>query len=310
MTCFHPLTGYRARSVNPNGKRNVVFNPALGYRDMPILLPCGQCTGCRIERSRQWAIRCFHEASLHEDNTFATLTYNNENLPNDPDLNQPYTGTLVPRDFQLFMKRLRKEYGAGIRFYACGEYGELNQRPHYHTCLFNFDPGDLTLFKIRDGIRYYTSDNLDQIWKMGFTLSGAVTFQSAAYVARYIMKKINGPMSTQHYEMVDQETGQITNKIPEYTTMSRMPGIGKHWYDKFKTDVFPSDEIIINGKKVRPPRYYDQRYEITDLDNYTRIKRKRIHNAKLHAHDQTSARLKVRETVQNARLKLLPRNLD
>ncbi len=309
MACFHPLTGYRARSVNPNGKRNVVFNPQMGYRDMPVVLACGQCCGCRLERSRQWAVRCFHEASLFKDNSFLTLTYNDDNLPNDPNKNQPITGTLVLRDFQLFMKRLRKEFGAGIRYYACGEYGDKTNRPHYHVCIFNFSPDDQRLHKIQNGNRLHTSETMDRIWSMGFTLTGAVTFQSAAYVARYIMKKINGPMSTSHYEQVDPETGQITIRKPEFTTMSRMRGIGKTWYDTYTSEIFPEDKIVVNGKKVRPPRYYDQQYEITNPDDYNRVKRERIRDAKMHADDQTPTRLRIREEVQLSSLKRLPRKL-
>ncbi len=304
------MTGYRSRSINVSGKRNVVFNPTAGYRDLPVVVPCGQCVGCRLERSRQWAIRCFHEASLFEENSFVTLTYNDTNLPNDPDKYHPCTGTLVLRDFQLFMKRLRKKFGPGIRFYACGEYGEKFGRPHYHVCLFNFEPPDLRLYKERDNTKTYTSQIMDETWDMGFTLTGSVTFQSAAYVARYILKKINGPVATQHYEMVDPETGQITRRLPEFTTMSRRPGIGKLWYDKFKTDVYDYDFVVLNGKKMRLPRFYDKQYEITDPDDYNRIKRSRIHNAKLHADDQTKSRLQVRETVQLSRLEILPRNLD
>ncbi len=296
------MTGYRARSLNVSGKRNVVFNPAHGYVDLPVIIPCGQCVGCRLERSRQWAIRCFHEASLYEDNSFVTLTYNDDNLP------EPVT--LVLRDFQLFMKKLRKKFGAGIRYYACGEYGEKFGRPHYHVCLFNFEPPDLRIFKVRDDVRLYSSDILDEIWGMGFTLTGSVTFQSAAYVARYILKKINGPDATQHYETVDLETGEIFQQKPEFTTMSRRPGIGRKWYEKYKSDIYDHDFVVLKGKKMRPPRYYDLQFEITDPNDYNRIKRDRLNNAKLHVRDQTPARLKVRETVQQARLGLLPRNVE
>ena len=139
-------------------------------------IPCGQCIGCRIERSRQWAIRCYHEASLHAENSFVTLTYNDTNLPAN--------NCVSVRELQLFMKRLRKRFGAGIRFYGCGEYGDLTGRPHYHICLFNFSPPDLTLYKITNDQRLYSSKSLDTIWGKGYTLTGDVTFQSAAYVAR------------------------------------------------------------------------------------------------------------------------------
>ncbi len=301
MVCYHPLKAYRSKTLTKNGKRGMVFQPNEGYVDRPVTLPCGQCSGCRLERSRQWAIRCHHEASLHQQNSFVTLTYD--------DLHLPTGGTLVVRDLQLFMKRLRKKYGEGIRFYACGEYGDTTGRPHYHACLFNFQPPDLKHFSTRQNIRTYTSEILDDLWGNGFTLTGDVTFQSAAYVARYIMKKINGPDATQHYENVDPETGEITSRKPEFTTMSRRPGIGKEWLNKYVDDVYNHDYVVINGKKVRAPRYYDQQYEISDPENLARLKIRRLRAAKSHAQDQTPARLKVREYIADNRLSRLPRTL-
>ena len=104
MACYYPLKGYRARAVNPKtGKRSIVFDSSLGFMDMPVEFACGQCIGCRIERSRQWAIRCVHEAQLYEANCFITLTYAPEHLPKN--------GSLVLEHFQKFMKRLRKRVG-------------------------------------------------------------------------------------------------------------------------------------------------------------------------------------------------------
>ncbi len=300
MACFHPLKGYRGR-INSNGKRPIVFNPSQGYVDLPVLVPCGQCIGCRLESSRQWAIRCLHEASLHERNSFVTLTYNDDNLPEDR--------SLSIRHLQLFMKRLRKQYGAGIRFYACGEYGEKLGRPHYHLCLFNFEPPDKKLHKQINGKNLYTSKSLDQIWGKGFTLTGDVTFQSAAYVARYIMKKINGSEATLHYETVDSETGEIQNIKPEFTTMSRRPGIGTNWLRKFSTDVYPDDFIVVNGKKMRPPRFYDKQFEITNQDDFLLLKRRRTRAAIKHSDNNTPARLKTREYVQQRQADELVRNL-
>ena len=241
-----------------NGKRKIVFNPRDGFSDLPILLPCGQCIGCRLERSRQWAIRCMHEAQLHDENSYITLTYNDKNLPKD--------GSLNLRHFQLFMKRLRKKTGKKIRFYHCGEYGEKFKRPHYHACLFGYQFPDLRYFKTINGNKLYTSKYLDSVWTnkngetMGFSTIGNVTFESAAYVARYIMKKINGEKAEAHY--VNKETGEILK--PEYTTMSRRPGgLGAEWLKKYKTDVYPGDFVVVRGKKMKPPKYYDRQYELT-----------------------------------------------
>ena len=314
MACYHPVKAWRIRQT---GK--IVFkNP--GYIDAPpprragadeLTLPCGGCTGCRLERSRQWAIRCHHEASLHEDNSFVTLTYNDASLPNDPELGQAPSGTLVKSDFQRFMKRLRKHSGAGIRFYMCGEYGPKLGRPHYHACIFNYKPPDLRFHK-RDPetqIDTYTSNTLSRIWGKGFTLTGQVTFESAAYVARYIMEKISGSKSAIHYETADPITGEIFKLLPEFTMMSLKPGIGHNWFNQYKEDVYNDDYVIIKGKKMRPPRYYDRLLEAEDPKRYAALKSARVHNAQQHAHDNTPARLQVRETIQNARLNHLPRNL-
>ena len=151
MPCYHPLTGYRSIEVTANGKRKLVFDPNKGYVDLPVTIPCGQCIGCRLERSRQWAMRCYHEASLYDLNCFVTLTFNDTHIASD--------GSLDHRDYQLFMKRLRKKFPKNkIRNYHCGEYGEQCRtcgqqrkycqckkyipspgRAHHHACLFNFD---------------------------------------------------------------------------------------------------------------------------------------------------------------------------
>ena len=132
VACFHPLKAWRSHYVNPaNGKRGITFSISKAYTDLPISIPCGQCIGCRLHKSRMWAVRCAHEMQMHEDNCFITLTYNAEHLP-APE-------TLLLRDFQLFMKTLRNKNGAGIRFFHCGEYGDKLARPHYHALLFGHD---------------------------------------------------------------------------------------------------------------------------------------------------------------------------
>jgi len=301
VPCYHPITGYRARAISPNGKRGIVFNPRYGFEDLPVSVPCGQCVGCRLERSRQWAIRCYHEASLHEENCFITLTYDDHHLP--------LSRSLDVRDFQRFIKRLRKKFGPKIRYYHCGEYGEHTRRPHYHACLFNFDFPDKVLHKIINDNKLYTSEIISELWPLGFCLIGNVTFQSAAYVARYIMKKINGNAAPDHYQYIDPETGEIHKLRPEYTTMSRRPGIGRGWLEKYAGDVFPGDFVVMDGKKMKLPRYYDRLLQEYDADAFQAIRDARVRAAKKHSENNTPARRKVREIVQNAKLKNLPRNL-
>lgn len=297
-----PLKGWQSRDVNPSGKRSIVFRRSAAFTDLPVTVPCGQCIGCRLERSRQWAIRCVHEAQLHEENAFITLTYNEDELPK--------YGSLQFKDFQDFMKRFRKSLDHKIRFFHCGEYGTINGRPHYHACIFGHGFMDKTPWEKNNDEILYRSASLEKLWPYGFSTIGDVTFESAAYVARYILKKVTGEGSAEHYDDVDPSTGEVTTRSPEYTTMSRRPGIGSGWYEKFMTDVYPSDEIIINNKKMRPPKFYDAKYEISDRTEFVKIKRQRVKDAEKHSEDQTPERLKVREAVQKSQIKLLPRKVE
>lgn len=304
MACYYPIDAWRSKFKNPSGKRPLVFKEADAISPFAALqIPCGRCIGCRLEYSRQWAIRCVHEASLYDANCFITLTYAPEHLPEG--------GTLVKRDFQLFMKKLRKRFpGSKIRFYHCGEYGEREGRPHYHACLFNFDFPDKIFWKNQNGQPLYISPILDSIWGKGFSSIGSVTFESAAYVARYILKKQTGEQSFLHYADIDQDTGEVLFvRDKEYTTMSRKPGIGKPWLDKYMTDVFPSDSVVMRGKLMKPPRFYDSHFEVLEPEMMDAVKRLRKRNAKKHSADNTRDRLKVRETVLKSKLKLLPRTV-
>ena len=260
---------------------------------------CGQCIGCRLERSRQWAVRCMHEIHMYEKNCFITLTYDEEHLPKDYSLDM--------RHFQLFMKRLRKKHGNGIRFFHCGEYGDAKERPHYHAILFNFDFDDRKLWKLSNGVPVYTSESLEKLWGKGFCTVGAATFQSAAYVARYVLKKRTGPGSARYYERMDPETGEIFELKPEYVTMSRRPGIGKDWIEEYWSDVWPHDYVVVNAHKTRPPRFYEKQLEAADPSAHKQVKRERKAKNLQFADNQTPERLLVREKVQQSRLDRLKR---
>jgi len=305
MPCYSPLQAWRGKNLGPSGKRTIVFKRAHAVRlDSEIKLPCGQCIGCRLERSRQWAIRCVHEASLHEQNCFITLTYAPEHLPKDNSLHY--------KDFQLFMKRLRKRFSnQKIRFYMCGEYGENFGRPHFHACLFGFDFDDKRLFFTSShGDKIFRSDVLEELWPFGLCSIGEVTFKSAAYVARYIMKKVTGKGSFVHYNQVDEDgvCSDVT-RTPEFTKMSLKPGIGSDWLDKYKDDVYPHDYVIVNGRKVKPPRYYDKKYSVSDPFDYDELEFHRFSRMREKLGDMTPDRLAVREKVCKAKLSKLKRSL-
>lgn len=290
MPCYKPISGWRPRPGAAS--RKLVFNPRFALLDHPVTIPCGQCIGCRLERSRQWAVRCIHEASLHEANCFITLTYAPEHLP--------ASGSLVLKDFQDFMKRLRKRFGSGIRFFHCGEYGDKFSRPHYHACLFNFDFPDRVLFK--DGpSKLFVSESLQALWPFGFSTIGDVTFESAAYVARYVTKKITGISAEAHY----------SGRKPEYTTMSRRPGIGRGWYDKYKGDCYPFDELVVrDGQIMKPPKAYDRYYEFDNPLAMSKVKLSRITKAKAKALLEPYYRLAAREEFQEVAFAKLKRSFE
>lgn len=302
MPCFSPLYGYRAKKLTANGKRPIVFDKSLGFTDQQITLPCGRCRGCRLRRSEEWAIRCHCEASLYKENCFLTLTYDEKHLPDN--------GSINVRAFQLFMKKLRRENPkVQIRFFHCGEYGDKGGRPHYHAVLFNFDFGDKTESGNSNGHKLYSSKTLDRIWGNGMSNIGDVTFQSAAYVARYIMKKITGPESVEHYETIHSRTGEIIQRNKEYTTMSRGHGIGQKWLYKFHADVYPHDFIVIDGKKRLPPRYFDDLYEKLYPGIFAKVKQKRSIRTPEQILEQDSFRLLAKELIAEAQFKQLKRNL-
>lgn len=297
MACYHPVQAYQ-------GEDGLIAFSEL-RRNKPVRslqLSCGQCVGCRLERSRQWAVRCMHEAQMHDRNCFITLTYREEELPEFMSLRY--------RDFQLFMKKLRKVAGAGLRFFMCGEYGGLHARPHFHACLFGYDFPDKVVFKRGiGGAVLYRSPSLEALWRVGFSTIGAVTFESAAYVARYVMKKVTGDAAAMHYGSVDESTGEVVKRCPEFCRMSLKPGIGRPWLDKFFSDVYPHGKVVVNGVESNAPRYYDKLFRAVDSDGGAGLDMDREMAARRTFADRSDDRLAVREHVARARVDRLKRRI-
>lgn len=219
----------------------ISFNPKTGYVDMPMQVPCGQCLACRLARSKAWAIRCMHELQSHPISCFITLTYDDENLPK--------TLSLQKEHAQKFIRALRKKiYPQKISYFLCGEYGDIGARPHYHALIFGYDFADKQLIKKGkdNNANLYRSDTLQAIWKKGFCSIGAVTFESAAYISRYTVKKIYGKPAAEHYG----------DRIPEFLNMSLKPAIGKRWIQQYSKETFQSDSIVVRGFEQPVPAYY------------------------------------------------------
>lgn len=296
MACYHPIDCWRVPDSNTKSGYRIVFGspscpPARGAE--PCTIPCGKCIGCRLAHSRQWAVRCVHEASLHDRNCFLTLTFDDAHLP--------ASGSVSVRDVQLFLKRLRKAlsyHNIKIRFFACGEYGDKNLRPHYHLIVFGYDFGDdRQLLRSTPYGPLYISDFLFSLWPYGFHTIGNVTFKSCAYVARYVTKKVYGKDAPAHYH----------GRTPEFITMSRKPGIAHDWIVKYYADVYNYDRVVLpDGMITRPPPYYDDYLHLTDAEKYDILKARRKQTVK----NETVTRLLQKEQHQVEVAKKLVRPLE
>lgn len=305
MACFGPLTGYFGKAVNPaTGKRAIVFSPLLSYDGLRVKLPCGQCVGCRLEKARQWAMRCMHEKLFHEDSCFVTLTYRDEELPDHGTLVKPHPSAFCKRLHNRLLRSRRK----GIRYYLCGEYGETTFRPHYHVLIFGYSfPDQVRYAENARGDPVYTSKECDEVWGLGECKIGTVTFDSACYVAKYIMGKRTGPYAD--YCRVTSD-GEVVDMQPEFTNMSRRPGIGAAYVAKYGRSLLDHDTVVVNGKEVTPPRYYDILLSEVDADRMDELKLARREKAlQIPVEENSSRRLWVREQVQIRKSALFKRDV-
>jgi len=311
MPCFSPVTGWRSRETSPTTrKRNLVYNIRQGYTDIRAVRPCGNCVGCRVRKARNWAIRLQNEARCHENNLFVTLTYDSEHLPKN--------GSIDPIHPEKFMRGLRKKFGDGIRSFGCAEYGDKRQRPHYHLILFNFNFPDLKKLKKIKGKQYYSSKIADQIWKKGLIAISTVSYDTMNYVAGYVTKKLNGKKALKEYGGTIDAMGKVTYKIqPERSVcVSRMPGLGRAYYEANRRDYFPSDKAVVKGFEVRPPDYYYRMLEQSgkkDLDQkklYLKVRAKRRAEAAEYSKIFSSIRMKQKEDWANSRQKGMKRRLE
>jgi len=294
VACFRPLRA----AQDENGNVRLGRDDGSG-RDLE--LPCGRCVGCRMDRSRSWSIRIGHEAQLYDSNLFVTFDYAPEHLK---------SWSLDYPDFQGFMKRLRRKVSGvspgpegshPLRFFVAGEYGETYKRPHWHAILFNC--------RLADAVPYYNgtsrSELLERLWGRGSAVIGAVTPQSAAYVAGYTQSKRYGREAEEYYEdLVNPITGEVSSRRPEFVVMSRKPGIGAWWYALYGRDVFPHDFSVQAGRKYKVPRYYFERLKRDNPAAAEEVAYGRFLRARECSEESTPERRAVREEHAQARLKM------
>lgn len=273
------------------GLNDYIYDHYIEYQQ----IPCGHCMPCRLNYSKQWAQRCVLEGSLWEENWFLTLTYDEDHLPRHDefldskgrtwvDTENCWNGYLNDKDMTKFNKDIREYWRThfnhtNIRFYYCGEYGSTTFRPHFHGIYFNLPilPSMLKYYKTTpDGNILYTCPIIEKIWKKGYVVIGHMSWETAAYVARYVTKKWTGEMSDIHYGILGQ--------TPEFCRMSRMPGIARQYFEQHKEAIYKLDEIVMkvaNEKtlSIKPCKYFDQLYDIEYPEDMQRIKLIRRTNA-------------------------------
>lgn len=243
------------------------------------------------------AVRCLHESQMHSRSCFLTLTYDDRHLP-------PFS-TLQKSDLDNFFKRIRNH--AKVRYFGCGEYGERTRRPHYHVLLFgyDFDHDREPVTVTGAGSTVYRSAFLEELWSLGHSSIGELNYQSAAYVARYCSKKWTVKDRDVYKMVLDEHTGEwFSERVPEFICASRRPAIGLDWFKQYYSDVYPSDFVIVNGQRLRSPRYYDRKLKQMYPELYESVKSDR--ELVDHA-DSSEARLLVQEEVLRRRLTLLKR---
>ncbi|WNK13170.1 MAG: replication initiator protein [Microvirus sp.] len=297
MACHSPLQAWQSIEY---GGSPIFTKPSMfaGFRS--LTLPCQKCIGCRLAKSSEWAVRLIHELQYHKESAFLTLTYAPEHLPDKASLNKS--------DFPLFMKRYRKSISPQrIRFFQCGEYGEQMGRPHHHAIIFGHDFPDKEIYSVRQGVTLWESPALNALWGKGSVKIGQVTFDSCAYVARYITKKINGPPAKEHYK----------GRKPEYITMSNRPGIANQFVKEHIKSIYPHDYVIMfkNGKpfKARPPKYYDKIYDSLEIEKFKtldEIKKARQNNPKLLAYKNSPELQAAQKIADLSKIKILVRNYE
>lgn len=264
MACHCPETYYVRDPAHFAGVRGLTKDARKALLHSTLTVPCGKCVDCRLSYARDWSVRCMHELQMSANGgVFVTLTYDDEHLPVDHSLHY--------EDFQLFMHKMRNRF-PDLRFFMCGEYGDNYGRPHYHAILFNCIFDDLIFHRVEGKIRLYRSPQLQEIWGNGFCSVGAVTRHSCAYVARYSLKKITGKAAGAAYQYVLPD-GEVVDRVPPFSKQSLKPGIGASWFFRFHKDVFPVDNVVLDGKVFPVPRYYRKLQERIDKVGFEALKR-------------------------------------
>lgn len=310
MTCYHPIKACYSKSdyakygkkhlhilIQSDSKEAVLLN----HRDYPtclyeyILIPCRKCAGCASDKAKEWSLRAIQECSIHNDNCFITLTYDNlsTTVQKDPECLR----TLRYKHFQNFMKRLRKFYNKDkIGYMVCGEYGHKDGRAHWHAILFGFDFPDKELVYIKDGYRHFTSPSLVRLWSdynkstgefspIGFIDLANVDNDCCNYVSQYVLKKLPVGEKGEIYDTFVDKDGNVNfihsnkgDRVAPFVRTSRNPAIGLNWYKKDGSKSVRNGYVTLLDRKrnltkrIKTPEYYNKKFEEVNPDEFKIIK--------------------------------------
>lgn len=257
------------------------------------MVACGNCLGCKADRARDWAVRITHETITQTPAWFVTLTYADQNLPD--------YHSLDPEHPRAFLKRLRRHYcGRRLSYFLCGEYGEKTKRPHYHAVLCGAPLLDRDSRPRRNGAAVWHSQLLEDKWEHGFVDFTSVSYGAAAYVAGYVRKKVRKRDDPTHYSRVDPETGELVELVPEFSSKSRRPALGRTYLEQYWRDIYPRDFVTINGSQLNPPRYYDKWMEANHPEIMEEVRYQRY----IDSEQIGDEKLIMKEKVHRARVAL------
>lgn len=288
MPCAAPIEAYRATTGGP-----ISFKRPQSHTYQTLQLPCGYCILCREEQSRQWAVRISHESQMHERNCFMTLTYDDDHLPEH--------GSLNYKHLSLWWRKMRRTI-PGVRYYAVGEYGDKSDRPHYHVCVFGEDFRD-ECYIMREGTHKLWCNLIAQnMWEHGRVAIGNLDYTTAQYTAGYMAKKL---VKGKQYVRVDNSSGELIPLVQPRAFMSKHPAIGATWLERYGNQVYAWDQVVVNGRPQKPPRYYDKWLAGRSEIALQMIQERRKEKAKPLTEDQRRARARnARARAENRKKKL------
>lgn len=296
MQCTSPKTAFVVAGTG----EYIFFDDSRREIEREVVVRCGQCLSCRVSHAATWATRGMHELRRHEASAFLTLTYREP-----PTTYEAWLG-----DNQLFLKRLRNEFGAGIKYLGCLERGDQNGQPHSHLAVFgprgvDFERDRKVCGRSGDD-ELYRSATLERLWPHGISSIGAVTPESLNYIARYTLKKLTGAQAkgavidgVRHF--VDWHTGELTRLPFARLLCSRRPGIGRYFVEEFSGDLRYGLRNN-KGARIGTPRSYLRWLRKSDPDFYAELLEERRQEFKRDLSEEAPQRCEARDTVLRARL--------